>query len=218
MANADTPFGLKPLRHRHGAPYNGAANPYYKKSDYSVAVFVGDVVTKNGTANLAAVSAPGLGDFIIGSLPEIQRTTAGVRNSDAECPTGVVVGFGANPNDLSKAYSPADTEAVVWVCDDPTVIFEAQSPDALASTSMGLCAILLETHSGSTATGLSGVEIDGGGGTSPDASAAMQVTILRQSNRVGNEGAAVHNKIEVALNGHTESFGMGTNAEGQMGF
>ena len=55
MANVDTPFGLRPIRHRNGAPYNGAVNPYYLRSDYAVATFIGDPVVKTGTSNLVAV-------------------------------------------------------------------------------------------------------------------------------------------------------------------
>ena len=75
MANTDPPKGLVPIKHRNGAPYNGAANPYYKPAGYATALFVGDVVVKTGTANTAAASAPGLGDFNIATLPEINTPT-----------------------------------------------------------------------------------------------------------------------------------------------
>jgi hypothetical protein len=217
MANADTPFGLRPVRHRSGAPYNGAANPYYKAAGYGTALYVGEVVVKTGTANTARASAPSLGEFNIATLPEIQKTTAGDSSTDAERQTGVVVGFGANPDNLSRVYSPASTEAIVWVCDDPSVVFEAQCPSAIAATQIGLNAILLDTHAGSTVTGLAGVEIDGGDGTAPGADASYQVLILRAVNRTDNETNAVHNKLEVVLNNHTEATGMVTNAYGTLG-
>lgn len=217
MANADTPFGLRPIRHRNGAPYNGAANPYYKPSGYGTAVFVGDVVVKTGTANTAEVSAPGFGTFNIATLPEINRVTPGDSSSDGERQTGVVVGFGPNPLDLSKVHSPASTEAVVWVVDDPNVVFEVQCPTAVAATQIGLNALLIDTHSGSTITGLSGTEMDGGDSTSPAADASYQLLILRQINRIDNEPNAVHNNLEVVLNNHTEALGMVTNAYGTLG-
>ena len=46
MANTDSPFGLRPIRHRNGAAYNGAANPYYINSTYATALFIGDPVVK----------------------------------------------------------------------------------------------------------------------------------------------------------------------------
>jgi len=51
MANTDAPFGLRPIRHRNGAPYNGAFNHYYVASSYATALFVGDPVVKTGTSN-----------------------------------------------------------------------------------------------------------------------------------------------------------------------
>ena len=217
MANADTPFGLRPLRHRSGAPYNGAANPYYKNSDYATAVFVGDCVTKQGNTNAAEVTAPGLGSFSPFSLPEVKRTTPGVVNTDAERITGVVVGFGANPDDLSKVHSPASTEAVVWVADDPSIVFEVQVDTALVATQMQLNCILIDTHSGSTVTGLSGTEMDGGSGTAPAAAKDQQLQIMRGVNRVDNDNELVHAKIEVIINTHTEATGMVDNAAGTLG-
>jgi len=217
MANSDTPFGLRPVAYRSGAPYNGAANPYYKPAGYATAVFLGDVVVITGTANTAEVSAPGFGTFDIGTLPEINRTTAGDSNSDAERQTGVVVGFGADPNNLDRVYSPASTEAIVWVADDPDLMFEVQCPSAIAATQIGLNAILLDTHSGDTNTGLSGTEIDGGDGTAPGADASYQVKILRQVNRVDNTPNSTFNKVLVVLNNHTEAHGMTTNAAGTLG-
>ena len=77
MANNDTPFGLRPLRHRNGAPYNGAANPYYIPSSYATALFIGDPVIITGTSNTSAVKVPGVGDFAPGTLPEINKAGAG---------------------------------------------------------------------------------------------------------------------------------------------
>jgi hypothetical protein len=217
MANADTPFGLRPLRHRNGAPYNGAMNPYYKNSDYGTAMFVGDCVTKQGDSNAAVVTAPGAGSFNVQTLPEVKRTTAGDSNSDAERITGVVVGFGANPDNLSTVYSPASKEAVVWVCDDPDVVFEIQCDTAVAVTQMQLNGILIETHAGSTSTGLSGVELDGGSGTALAANASFQLMILRGVNREDNDVTLVHAKLEVMISTHTEASGMNTNAIGTLG-
>jgi len=218
MANSDTRFGLKPVRYRSGAPYNGACNPYAIASTYGTALYVGDVVTRTGTANAASITAVGAGSFPIGTLPEVEKTTAGDSNSDAERQTGVIVGFAASPAaGLDKQYNPASTARVAFVADDPNLVFEAQCPSAITAAQIGLNAILLYTHSGSTATGLSGVEIDGGDGTGPAADASYQVRIIGQVNRPDNEPNAVHNKILVVLNNHTEAHGMTDNAEGTLG-
>jgi len=60
MANIDAPFGLRPLRHRNGAPYNGAVNPYYIAGDVA-ALFIGDPVVKTGESNTAAITVPAAG-------------------------------------------------------------------------------------------------------------------------------------------------------------
>lgn len=217
MANSDTRFGLKPVRYRSGAPYNGACNPYAISSGYGTALYVGDPVTRTGTANAAALTAPGAGTFPIGTLPEVQKTTAGDSNTDAERITGVIVGFAALPNDLSKQYNPASTARIAYVADDYDLLFEVQCPSAISAAQIGLNAILLYTHSGDTTTGMSGAEIDGGDGTAPAADASYQTRIIGQVNRPDNEPAAVHNKVLVMLNVHTEMPSADTNAIGTLG-
>ena len=77
MPNLNTPFGLKPIAHKSGAPYNGAATPYFVPASYATALFIGDPVVKTGTANTVAVERVGAGSWPIGSLPEINKATVG---------------------------------------------------------------------------------------------------------------------------------------------
>jgi hypothetical protein len=213
MANVDTPFGLRPIRHRNGAPYNGAVNPYYLRSDYAVATFIGDPVVKTGTSNLVAVSAAGVGDFDIGTLPTINKATAGATNRI----TGVIVGFAPLPNDLTKQYNPASTERVALVCDDPDVIFEIQSDGALSAAQVSLNAVLIYTSSGSTVSGLSGAELDSGTATAPAADATYQLMIQRASNTPGNDITAAYCKVEVVISNHSEASGSTTTSTGILG-
>jgi hypothetical protein len=213
MANQDTPFGLRPIRHRNGAPYTGSVNPYYIRSDYAVALFIGDPIIKTGTANLVYVSAPGVGDFEIGTIPTINKATAGATNRI----TGVIVGFSTLPTDLSKQYNPASTERVALVCDDPDVIFEIQAEAALAATSVSLNAVLIYTNSGSTVSGLSGVELDGGTTTAPAADATYQLMIQRAANIPGNDITAANSKVEVVISNHSEASGSTTSSTGILG-
>ena len=203
MANVDTPFGLKPVRYASGAPYNGATNPYYIQSDYGTALYIGDPVVITGTSNTAEVSVPSVGTFAPGTLPSINKATAG----DGNLITGVIVAFSANPNDLSKQYNPASTARVAFVADDPNLLFEIQadSAGALAATSVGLNAVLIYTHAGSTVTGLSGAELDTTS-DAPDADASNQLTIVRFVNRADNE-IGTHAKVEVRINQHTAATG-----------
>jgi hypothetical protein len=217
MANPDTPSGLKPVRYRSGAPYNGACNPYAIASDYGTALYVGDPVTRTGTANAAALTAVGAGSFPIGTLPQIEKTVAGDSNSDAERQTGVIVGFAASPAaGLDKQYNPASTARVAYVADDPNLVFEIQANGAIPAASIGLTAIFIYTHPGSTATGISGVELDTTG-TAPAADASYQLRIVGAVNRPDNDTTLTHAKVLVMLNNHTEAHGMVDNAHGTLG-
>lgn len=212
MANTTGPFGLRPVRHKSGAPWNGASNPYYVPSTYGTALYVGDPVVKTGTSNTAAVKAPGVGAFNIGTLPEINKATAG----DANRVTGVIVGFAALPNDLTKQYNPASTERIVFVCDDPDIAFEIQADGAIPAASIGLNAVFIYTQSGSTVTGLSGVELDTTSDV-PAADASNQMVILRAVNREDVDTTTTNAKVEVMLINHTEAHGNTANGDGTLG-
>ncbi len=198
MANADTPFGFRPIRHRNGAPYNGAANPYFIPSTYSGGnMFIGDAVLITGTSNTAAVAVPGGGSFGIGTLPEINIAAAGpgVRIS------GVIVGFAADPTALENQYRLDDTERVAFVCDDPDIVFEIQcdSATAPAATNVGAAFNLL-LGTGSTTTGLSATELD----VSEESTDPQdQLILLRFVNREDNDATLVHAKAEVVISTHT---------------
>jgi hypothetical protein len=216
MANIDWPSGLTPVGYKSGAPYNGAVRPYYIQADYATALFIGDPVTRTATSNTAAVKVPGAGSFGIGTLPSINKTTAGDSSTDAERQTGVIVGFSPLPSNLSANYNPASTERVAYVADDPDLVFEIQANGAIPAASMGLNAIFIYTHSGSTVTGRSGVELDTTG-TVPAADASYQMRILRAVNREDNDTTLTHAKVLVTLNNHTEANGMVDNAAGTLG-
>lgn len=203
MANPDTPFGLRPIRHRNGAPYNGAVNPYYVNAAYGTALFIGDPVIKvAGGSNAAAIDVPGGGHFAIGTLPEVELAPV----TDDTLITGVIVGFMAQPNDLETMHSKASVEGVAWVCDDPDVIFEIQADGAVPAASMGLNAQMIATHAGNATTGISGRELDTTSDV-PAADASNQLVILRGVNREDNDVTITHAKVEVLINRHTENQG-----------
>jgi hypothetical protein len=197
MANVDKPFGLKPVRYMSGAPYNGAANKYYVPATYATALFLGDPVVKTGTSNTAFVRG-----FNPGTLPEVNKATAG----DGNAITGVIVGFEPISGFDAPIYGPASTERIALVADDPNLIFHMQDDGggSLDATTVGLNAVLIYTHAGSTVTGQSGVEIDGGTSDAPAADASNQLTILRLANFPDNE-LADFAVWEVKINQHTES-------------
>lgn len=185
MANTDTPFGLRPIRHKSGAAYNGAVNVYMVPASYATALFIGDPVVKTGTADAT------------GKYPQVNKAAAGTTNRI----TGVIVGFGAMPDNLGLTYNPASTERLVMVCDDPDVIFEVQADGVVTAAQVGLNAVLVYDNTGDTTSGRSGAELSIG--TAPAATAGFQLNILRLVNREDNE-LGEFAKLEVRINNHTE--------------
>src|SRR5688572_2548968 len=104
MANADTPFGLRPVRYLSGAPYNGAANVYTTAAGDATAIFIGDPVVLSGTA----------------------QTVNGVTYPDADqaATTNVIVGVvvGVLPETAdSTVHRAASTVRRLLVADDPNL-------------------------------------------------------------------------------------------------
>lgn len=145
MANADTPFGLRPVRYLSGAPYNGAANKYYiPATDTDSAAYIGTVVKLTGTADADGIAV----------------VTANVATTNPV--VGVVVGVVPVTAD-SAIYRVNSTARYVWVADDPNLLFEVQEDSAggaLAATAVGATCQLVGFKSGSAVTGLSAIELD----------------------------------------------------------
>lgn len=217
MANIDSPFGLKPVRYKSGSPYTGAVNPYYIKGDYATALFIGDPVVKvAGGSNAVAVKAPGVGSFAIGTLPSVEKTVVGDVDGVTKMITGVIVGFAANPSNLEQKHNPASNERIAFVADDPDLLFEIQADGAIPAASVGLNAVLIAVHSGSTGTGLSGIELDTTSDV-PAADASNQLVIVSAVNREDNDTTTIWAKVLVRINCHTEAPGSTAAGDGTLG-
>jgi hypothetical protein len=185
----------------------------YIASTYATALFIGDIVVKvAGGSNAATVTVPGAGSFGVGTLPNVERAAV----ADASPITGVIVGFAASPTALENQYNPASTERVAFVCNDPNVVYEVQADGAIPAASIGLNAIMIRTHAGSTASGLSGTELDTTG-TAPSADASNPLLILQAVNRDDNDTTLTHAKVEVVINTHTESSNYTIATDGTLG-
>lgn len=188
MANNDTPFGFKPVKHLNGSPWNGKANVYYIPSTDNVATFVGDAVKGAGAADAT------------GKYPTVTQATAGA------AVLGVVIGFGDNPYTMThpdnpnRSYRPASTAMYAFVVDDPQVIFEVQEDsdaNSITAAMVGLSTNFV-VGSGSTVTGKSAMELDSSD-TATDTSGNCR--ILRLANRDDNE-LGNYAKWEVLLAEH----------------
>jgi|SRR6185436_11286375 len=145
MANANTKFGLRPVRYLSGAPYNGAANTYSTPTGDGTAIFLGDPVTYIGTSQTingniyADVKQAATGDIIVGVCVAVLPVTGD-----------------------SLIYRAASTQRLLFIADDPNLLFEIQESaggTAFTANDMGLNANFV-VGSGSTANGMSGVEIN----------------------------------------------------------
>lgn len=136
MANTNAPFGLRPVRTLQGSPWNGAATMYYIPSTDTAAYRVGDVVKSAANGDLIS----GASAVTLYGTRDAASTSGAVR--------GVIVGIGtyagnsgasaplaADPDALGTISIPATKTKnyFVWVCDDPSTVFEAQT-DTIAAT------------------------------------------------------------------------------------
>lgn len=177
MANASFIFGLRYLGTINGGPATGGINKYIVPASDATALFVGDAVKSAGTATTDGI-------------PTITQAAAGNNIR------GVVIGFEPDPDNLTLTYRPASTLRTVLVCDDPWAIFEIQSNGTGVATDMAANADLT-VGSGSTITGLSGMQLDEATVTSSSA----QLRILRVYPVLDNAlGASV--KYVVMINEH----------------
>ena len=150
MSTTSAPRGLKPIGILGGMPFAGSTREYLIKSGYSTAIFNGDVV---GFADVANSTDDG---------HLVRETAAGEVN-----PIGVFLGVSyTDPNTSQPTFkqhypgsiSASDIKAVVAV--HPHTLYEVQADGAVAQTSLGMTIDLVQTSSGNTTTGNSGLQAD----------------------------------------------------------
>ena len=179
MANPTGAFGLKPLRHRSGAPWNGQVVECYVSASYATALYIGDPVIV--TPTLAEKDATARRLTINKSAG-----TAGI------LVRGVIVGFEPLKTDLTKIYNPASTERIAYVVMDPDVVFAIRGNGyaALTSNVVGQNAVMIAKTAGSTVTGLSGMALDEGTTTAPNTTQNFTLHVVGIQPKDDNELAA----------------------------
>tara|TARA_R110000868_G_scaffold108114_2_gene295533 strand:- start:3046 stop:3630 length:585 start_codon:yes stop_codon:yes gene_type:complete len=185
MANPDIVRGLIPAGMVGGGAYNGAFREYSVAAGNGVAIFVGDPVTTAGVGTAQTIDGRVM-------LDVVQAATGDVI-------TGVVVGV-KPVTDSSLPYRAASTQRVLYVCDDPDVLFEIQEVSggtALTANDLGLNADFV-VGSGSTVTGYSGVELNNVGEAGTN---TLDLKIVGFKNAPDNE-IGQHAKWLVRLNRH----------------
>lgn len=197
MANVDKSFGMRPVMHGNGAPYNGAVRAYFVPS--GTVLYVGDPVVLTNNGSNTTVITNGTGNHPIGSLPEIAKAAA----TTATLITGAIVRFEPLPTNLEVLHSESGTERVALVADDPDLLFEIQADGTVAAGDINLNANLIFTDSGSAVTGQSGVELDTTGNP-PDTTLDDQLKIIRVSDDpLNNDMTSANVNLLVKINMHS---------------
>lgn len=184
MSNANTPYGLRPVRHLSGGVIQ--TNKYTIASGYNTAIFTGDVVegVAGGSIEQAeAGNVDNLGVF------------AGVSYTDA------------NGAQVFSPYWPASTTAtniVAYVYDDPMIIYAIQSDATGAAAADVHASADWEVVAGSTVTGQSAWNLDVSGGLNTTGSAGTTDAGLRILRLVddGDNAWGAYSDVEVMFNMH----------------
>lgn len=198
MANANKPFGLRPVKSLIAGDWDGRGNVYsIPTSDSTNSYRIGDVVRLNGSG-----SANG--------LPGIVKSAAGDGGTLGQGAVGVIVGIGVNPSgpyidpsNLENMHAPATKAQTYYalVADDPFLIFEVQeinSGTPLTVAAIGLNANLSITANQTTGK-ISSTVLDNG---TEAATIGLDVKILGFKQEPGNEVGALAQKVLVMLNSH----------------
>jgi len=150
MAATATPYGLIPYELAGGA-LRAAARKFPIGANNTNAIYFGSAVSLNSGVIT-----------VIGATPTTTR--------NANTPVGIFVGceyVDTTGRPTWAQYLPANattaglTKIVVYVVDDPRVVFKVQADEAVATTALGLNAPLVNVTSGSTVSGNSTTALDG---------------------------------------------------------
>lgn len=182
MANSDTLFGARLIGHLSGSPINAQIRRYSVPASDGTALFVGDFVKSNGTADTDGT-------------PQVIQAAAG------NTVRGVVVGFEPLATNLNLTYRTASTQRYVLVCDDPHALFEIQEDSVggdLAATAVGGNADIT-VGSGSTTSGLSGMELDSSTAATTAATLRIHGLVQRADNEIGTNAKWIVQIVEHEL-------------------
>ena len=180
MANVDAPFGLKPVMHLNGNPWNGATRRC-RVDDTAGDLGIGDAVVWAGAGSTA--------------YPEVNEATVG----DGNKILGVIVSIEADPTNLEQKYIASADSGWVNVCVDPDVIYEIQANGIVGAADIGQNAVLVADHTVNTVTGISGTEMN----ATTAANASYQLTIVGAPDRTDNDTTLTHANWYVLINLHS---------------
>ena len=183
MANIDQAFGLRPIAKVGSAPGGTTGTTKYRITSGAGALFTGDIVKQ---ANDGSV----------------------VQGTAGDAARGVFMGcFYTDPSTNKPRFNntfpngTAASDAIAFVADDPDQLFIAQQDSASANAvvaDLNLNANLV-VGSGSTTTGISGMEIDS---DSKNTTATLNVKLIDFYDVPSNDATANNSILVVKINNH----------------
>jgi len=187
MANDTNFWGLRPVKHYSGSPWNGVTEKCYVGATYGTAMYIGDNVMIN---NLSADSDA---TALYTSVERAALTAASLQY-------GVIVSFDEIDGvDHKKVYNPASTERYINVCVDPTVIYHIRDDGSgTPGRTWPFLNATMVAGTSSTITGLSGIGLDA---TTPAVDQTAPLLIIRLAN-LPNNALGDYAIWEVMLNTH----------------
>lgn len=151
MANANTPFGLRPIND-NGTPWNGQGRMVNFLSSYGSNVFLGDPLVPTGATDgngvpVMTLASAGATNVVLGGY-----------NGNCNGPQGAGSAVYTMTRD-STVYRQASITNYGYICDDPNQLYAIQEDSvggAIAAANAGFSNGNLVAGAGSTATGYSG--------------------------------------------------------------
>lgn len=185
-SNTNRPNGFRPVRYLDSSPYNGAMNLYGFSTSQANNAYVGDLMQFDATNR-----ATSLTDAYKPGIPLAKPVVSAVTTTAVR---GVIVGFVPQPEfnmstsaSLGLMYRVAGTARYAMVCDDYSVVFEAQEDAngwvSASNNNIGKTADIAYA-AGSTTTGISGAQVSSTG----QATNPRPFKYLNYSQRVDNFG------------------------------
>jgi hypothetical protein len=168
MANANTPYGLRPVSMIDGSCYTGTVRRYYVPSTDATAIGIGDPVVIAGSADADGI-------------PTVTR----LATPGTDVMVGVMVGVQPLPADLSINYRKASTAMYIYCTVGPDVLYEVQEDSdggALAATNVGQNANLV-LGTVDTTTGNGKTMLDS---STANTTNSLDVQIIQLANHVDN--------------------------------
>jgi len=206
MANRDAPSGLSPVRRVSGLPLGAVQKVYFPVGD-SVAAFVGDIVSFADTGGAAALKIQGEDMEGVPAVTRSLITVFDVVGTDVMPDVmGVIVGFKPDPDNLMNKHRPASTARIAYIYPlTQDFVWEIQEDAAgtpMTAAMIGLNVQLAQTQTGSSTTGLSGMEIDSSTAATTNTHPFKVIGLSKKiGNRVNVDGVDVDQAVyEVVVN------------------